>query len=317
MAIYDYPRIRYNTVAGVLEMNIGFENWVTIPLGIVPGEIVLANSKLLIGGVDGIAAAQTLSGDATVTNAGVVTVANVLRLTGGTITPASNGLTTLLVTRADGTTKVFDVDTTNSKVLIGTSDPDTGAILTLSKTDGSGNTVRARVQNQSANGLSEWEAFNDVGGFLSTGIGGSTLSSAFASQPYVWANNNGVMLLATGTSQQVLFNFNVAAAAGTKAKVDSTGTFSTEGSVNFTSSGVVQSHLDNVSGGIDLVTNSTGSEAGWNFRADGSLGLPLLSDAQRDAIPTPQEGLFIYNVTTHTLNFYNGSAWRQVTNSAV
>lgn len=44
---------------------------------IVASEIALANGSVLIGNGSGIAAAQTLSGDATVSNTGVLTIANV------------------------------------------------------------------------------------------------------------------------------------------------------------------------------------------------------------------------------------------------
>ena len=40
---------------------------------------------------------------------------------------------------------------------------------------------------------------------------------------------------------------------------------------------------------------------------------PRVTTTQRDAISSPAEGLIIYNTTTHKLNFYNGSAWEQVT----
>lgn len=39
---------------------------------------------------------------------------------------------------------------------------------------------------------------------------------------------------------------------------------------------------------------------------------PRMTTTQRDAISTPPEGLTIYNLTTHTLNFWNGSAWTAV-----
>ncbi|MGG9960069.1 hypothetical protein [Ferruginibacter sp. SUN106] len=38
-----------------------------------------------------------------------------------------------------------------------------------------------------------------------------------------------------------------------------------------------------------------------------------MTTAQRDAIAKPVEGVMIYNTTTHKLNFFNGSAWEQVT----
>lgn len=42
---------------------------------------------------------------------------------------------------------------------------------------------------------------------------------------------------------------------------------------------------------------------------------PRMTTGQRDAIVTPAEGLVIYNLTTHLLNFYDGSAWRVVTST--
>ena len=41
-----------------------------------------------------------------------------LRTIGGTVTPTSNGTATLRVTKADGTTVVFGIDTTNSSLLL-------------------------------------------------------------------------------------------------------------------------------------------------------------------------------------------------------
>ena len=46
-----------------------------------------------------------------------------VRAIGGTVTPTSNSTTALKVTKADGTTQVFDIDTTNARVGIGTATP--------------------------------------------------------------------------------------------------------------------------------------------------------------------------------------------------
>ena len=48
-----------------------------------PSEITLADGKVLIGGASGLAAAQSISGDATISNAGVVSVSD-LTITGET-----------------------------------------------------------------------------------------------------------------------------------------------------------------------------------------------------------------------------------------
>lgn len=39
---------------------------------------------------------------------------------------------------------------------------------------------------------------------------------------------------------------------------------------------------------------------------------PRMTTTQRDAISSPAEGLMIYNTTTNTLNYYNGTAWESV-----
>ena len=44
---------------------------------------------------------------------------------------------------------------------------------------------------------------------------------------------------------------------------------------------------------------------------------PRMTTEQRDAIATPAEGLQIYNLTTHKINFYNGTAWETVTSVVV
>jgi len=34
-----------------------------------------------------------------------------------------------------------------------------------------------------------------------------------------------------------------------------------------------------------------------------------MTEANRDAISNPAEGLIVYNTTTHKPNFYNGTSW--------
>lgn len=56
------------------------------------------------------------------------------------------------------------------------------------------------------------------------------------------------------------------------------------------------------------VIDSNGQDATVIF------GMPFLkiTNTQRDAL-TPTEGLFIYSLTDHTLEFYNGTTWKQIT----
>lgn len=43
------------------------------------------------------------------------------------------------------------------------------------------------------------------------------------------------------------------------------------------------------------------------------LLIPRMTTTQRDAISSPAEGLKIYNLTTHTEDFYNGTVWKTIT----
>lgn len=48
--------------------------------------------------------------------------------------------------------------------------------------------------------------------------------------------------------------------------------------------------------------------------ASTSMGFlpPRMTSDQRDAIPSPPEGLMIYNSTTKRLNFHDGDNWQEV-----
>lgn len=46
------------------------------------------------------------------------------------------------------------------------------------------------------------------------------------------------------------------------------------------------------------------------------LLIPRLTTTERNAISTPATGLMIYNTTTNTFNFYNGSAWSDIAGGA-
>jgi hypothetical protein len=36
---------------------------------------------------------------------------------------------------------------------------------------------------------------------------------------------------------------------------------------------------------------------------------PRMTQTQRDAIPSPNEGMMVWNLSNHSLSTYNGSAW--------
>lgn len=55
------------------------------------------------------------------------------------------------------------------------------------------------------------------------------------------------------------------------------------------------------------------SNSSMKFRpGSGAASIPRVTEAQRDALPGPAEGTVIYNLTTHRLECWDGTAWRVV-----
>lgn len=62
--------------------------------------------------------------------------------------------------------------------------------------------------------------------------------------------------------------------------------------------------------GVVIGTDSLSSSAILELKSTTrGLLMPRMTTAERDAIPTPAEGLEIYNLDTNSLNFYNGTIW--------
>lgn len=68
------------------------------------------------------------------------------------------------------------------------------------------------------------------------------------------------------------------------------------------------------SGSITVETAQNGADYIWTFTLEGLLNLVPLTTTERNAT-TPVAGSIIYNSTTNKLNFYNGTAWEQVTSA--
>jgi hypothetical protein len=62
---------------------------------------------------------------------------------------------------------------------------------------------------------------------------------------------------------------------------------------------------------IGTTTDSASAILNVASTTKGAL-LPRMTTTQRDAISTPVEGMLVFNLTTHVLNYYNGSAWAAV-----
>ncbi len=66
--------------------------------------------------------------------------------------------------------------------------------------------------------------------------------------------------------------------------------------------------------GINTVSPSAPLEVS---STTGGVVLPRMNDDQRDAISSPTDGEMIFNNETNKLNVYNGTAWRELTDTAV
>ncbi|HNQ21198.1 MAG TPA: hypothetical protein PKI46_09075, partial [Bacteroidales bacterium] len=73
----------------------------------------------------------------------------------------------------------------------------------------------------------------------------------------------------------------------------------------------IQMDAQNVGINIDGSTPDNSAMLHIKSTTHGIL-IPRLSDAQRNAIPSPATGLLIYNTTTNKFNFYNGSGWYEI-----
>ena len=83
--------------------------------------------------------------------------------------------------------------------------------------------------------------------------------------------------------------------------------------VPFTSvnAGAADNTLVLKAGSVGIGTNAPGASALLDITSvNKGVLIPRMSTAQRDAIASPATGLQIYNTSTNTLNFYNGSSWQ-------
>lgn len=78
------------------------------PEGVSPGEIALPNTQLLVGNASNVAAAVALSGDATISNLGVMTIANSAISTAKLADNSVTGAKIALASQAAGDIMYYD-----------------------------------------------------------------------------------------------------------------------------------------------------------------------------------------------------------------
>jgi hypothetical protein len=128
---------------------------------------------------------------------------------------------------------------------------------------------------------------------------------------------NGVTVSATATE----LNYNDITTLGV-AQASKTVTVSAANQINLNNFSTINVNID--SGAIDGTTIGASSSANGTFSVLTAttlnmtgirLVLPTLTTTERDSIGVPVAGWLIYNTTTNKLNFYNGTAWEQVTST--
>jgi hypothetical protein len=71
--------------------------------------------------------------------------------------------------------------------------------------------------------------------------------------------------------------------------------------------------LNPLGGNVGIGTSSPNANAILDVSSTTKAFMPpRMTTTERDAIGTPTEGMMIYNLTTHLLNFYNGTVWGAV-----
>lgn len=173
--------------------------------------------------------------------------------------------------------------------------------------------------------------YMDAGGYTLAGIGNQPALSGVGAK--VWINNNSDNI--GPTAGVTSFFANVATEGGTV--TDAYGYWAGWDDVN--NAGTTNSYKAFFVPTLSAITGIPAATSRWgiyiqdpvaNYFA-GSIGIgntapnaksvldmasttkgvlmPRMSTAQRDAIATPPEGLQIYDLTTHKMAYYNGTAW--------
>jgi hypothetical protein len=130
--------------------------------------------------------------------------------------------------------------------------------------------------------------------------GDSGNSSSYTAEITGLSGNRAVMLIKhlaiAGTGKGLVIN--IVATTGNILELQNNGTITF--AIKKTGETVMGGTAPNANAILDLISTTK------------AFMPPRMTTTQRDNISTPTEGMVIYNLTTHLLNFYNGTVWGAV-----
>lgn len=271
---------------------------------------------------------QTTNNGPITTGTGLFTTGGALSVTGNIIAsvirPSANSTTAIQINKADGTTNVLNVDTTNSRIGIGTLVPlgkvhaNMGTLAPLSSlVSGGGGFV---LTNDSS------AQFTGVGANNTANTGGLSLRSVRArgtvDTPLVVQSGDTLLTINTdawdGTSRVGTMASIDFLAEGTIAtgRIPTRMTFST--ATNAASSVLTERMRIDSAGNVGIGTASPGVSNLLELTSTTKgFVLPRMTKAQRDAIATPVAGMAVYQTdNTPGLRVYNSTNWMRYTETA-
>lgn len=219
--------------------------------------------------------------------------------------PVRDEVSVLRVENAAGD-QVFDINTIGGWVNIGPDQPsfNQDPLVPLYVTKSSDSYIAVNIQNPSDGEFASTDigclndvpyAVTDLGGLVDLGITSSNFADPDyavygANCAYLWAGDTEDLYLGVAKPDGKMFFF----VGGLDSKDYIVATMDSNGNMGIGTQ-TPDAHII-----LDLVSTTKA------FRP------PCMTTAERDAIVSPQEGMVIYNTTTHVLNFRSNSAWGAV-----
>lgn len=251
------------------------------------------------------------------------------------IIPTTDSTTAIQITKADGTTAVINVDTTNNNVGVGTTTPlakvdisggtggadDEGLKVSGTYSDQTAHPMRVASTHPLANGKAV--AFYDARGFIT---GAANTNHAVGYQCDITNSSSGTMtdfygiyirdVLSSGCTVTSRYAIYLSAIANSGTIVNNYGLYiapvvnGTTLNYNIYAPGTNDNHLGGKLG-IGTTTPSEKLDVVGDIKASGDIHLPNTGTTIFGAETTTNSGRMRYDESTQTfyLEHYNGSAW--------